>query len=56
MAADLKQIQRSLNDRPRKTPDYLRPSEAYAMSLRPPVDSALNPITRTQQDWARHGE
>jgi IS30 family transposase len=29
-AADLRQIQRSLNGRPRKTLDYLTPSEAYA--------------------------
>ncbi len=29
-AADLLKIQRSLNDRPRKTLDYLTPSEAYA--------------------------
>ncbi|MGH9033976.1 MAG: IS30 family transposase [Acidimicrobiia bacterium] len=29
-AADLKRIQRSLNNRPRKTLDYLTPSEAYA--------------------------
>ena len=29
-AADLKRIQRSLNDRPRKTLGYLTPSEAYA--------------------------
>jgi len=29
-AADLRQIQRSLNDRPRKTLGYMTPSEAYA--------------------------
>jgi IS30 family transposase len=29
-AADLARIQRSLNDRPRKTLDYMTPSEAYA--------------------------
>jgi IS30 family transposase len=29
-AADLRQIQRSLNDRPRKTASYMTPSEAYA--------------------------
>jgi len=29
-AADLQRIQRSLNDRPRKTLDYMTPSEAYA--------------------------
>jgi len=29
-AADLELIQRSLNDRPRKTLQYLTPSEAYA--------------------------
>ncbi len=29
-AEDLRQIQRSLNDRPRKTLDYMTPSEAYA--------------------------
>lgn len=29
-AADLQRIQRSLNDRPRKTLEYLTPSEAYA--------------------------
>jgi len=29
-AADLKRVQRSLNDRPRKTLDYMTPSEAYA--------------------------
>ena len=34
-AADLKQIQRSLNGRPRKTLDYLTPSEAYAQVVAP---------------------
>lgn len=34
-AADLKRIQRSLNDRPRKTLGYMTPSEAYAQVVAP---------------------
>lgn len=36
-AADLKHIQRSLNDRPRKTLGYMTPSEAYAQVVAPTV-------------------
>jgi hypothetical protein len=41
-AADLKRIQRSLNDRPRKTLGYMTPSEAYTQvvcshRLNPPI-------------------
>jgi IS30 family transposase len=32
-AADLERIQRSLNDRPRKTLAYMTPSEAYAQAV-----------------------
>ncbi len=34
-AVDLKRIQRSLNDRPRKTLGYMTPSEAYAQVVAP---------------------
>jgi IS30 family transposase len=34
-AADLRQIQRSLNDRPRKTLGYMTPSEAYSQVVAP---------------------